>query len=446
VASSDNTPAFQAAIDAATGAGGGVVTVPAGTWTLAGPLTVRASGVAIRGAGSGSTKLYFSAPDLDGASLTFAGEAAVSTDVPLVADAAQDQAVVRVADPAAFAPGDDVAIDWTISRAFIDAHGMAGVWDAEVNSALDERKTFFRREVVRIDGDALTLDVPLRYPALVRDAAAVRRDTGAIAECGVEGLSVANAVDETAALAAPRVHAIALSRVKDCFVRDVATFDPAAVPGDDHLRSGGIYVVDSKRVSVVDTSMAHAQHRGDGGAGYGFEVSRSSEVLFADDRAEDVRHGFIQNWDFGTSGVVFLRCTAVDDVAVNAGIGTPGRSELHHRLAMAVLFDGVHDTAGFAAYNRGDESSNAGHAGTRTVFWNVSGAGPDSRLSSYQFGQGWVIGTTGLTVLTVPDLLDAALGADAGTAPEDTVEGVDRGESLEPASLFDAQLALRVGI
>ena len=72
------------------------------------------------------------------------------------------------------------------------------------------------------------------------------------------------------ASASPRAHAIELLHVEDCFVRDVASYaSPAAPVAGAHLRSGGVYVVGSKRVTVADVTMAHAQNHGDGGAGYG---------------------------------------------------------------------------------------------------------------------------------------------------------------------------------
>lgn len=437
----DNTAAFQAAIDALPD--GGAVEIPAGTWRLAGTLTVTASGVLIRGAGIDATRLHFAGATGDTAAIAFRGAPVDTPAVPLATDGAPRSHTVTLADASGFAPGDHVLLDWEITAAFVADHGMAGIWDTGSNGALGQRKVFFRREITAVDGDTVTLDVPLRYPALVRDGAALRQDVGALAECGVEGLSLATAIDEADALAHPRRHALGMYGVRDCFVRNVGTFAPDG--HEDHLRSGGVEIVGSKRVTVATSSMAHAQHKGDGGAGYAFEVSASSDVLFADDEARDVRHGFIQNWDFGASGLVFVRCSAEDDVAVNPGFTVPGRSELHHRLAIATLFDATRDTAGFAAYNRGEESSNAGHAGTETVFWNVAGAGPESRLSSYQVGRGYVIGTTDLTALVVPDLVDAVLGAAEGTDPVDWLEGVDAGATLEPASLFEDQLARRLG-
>ena len=57
-----------------------------------------------------------------------------------------------------------------------------------------------------------------------------------------------------------------------------------------------------------------------------------------------------------------------------------------------------------------------------------------------QFGDGYIIGTTDVIVeTTVYDILDSA-----GTAPEDYTEGLDAGETLNPQSLYDDQLARRL--
>ena len=445
----DSAPGFAAAIAAVAAAGGGVVYVPDGEYLLASPIVVRASRVLLRGQSRAGTRLRF--PSLVGgsASLRFVGAAEPTVGrVALAADGVARSREVRVADASAFHVGDDVLVDFVITQAFVDEHAMGGLWDTGANSAVGARKVFFRRTITAVDATLalarITLDVPLRYPTKVRDDASIRVDTGAISECGLEHLSVDDVVSTSDALADPRAHAISFERAQDCFARDVGTYATAS-DATHHLRSGGIYVGASKRVTVASSAMEHAQNHGDGGAGYAFEASASSEVLFVDDRASDVRHGFIQNWDFGSSGLVFLRCDAEGDTAVNSGFSMSGTSEFHHRLAMASLYDGCHDSSGFNAFNRGADSSNAGHAATQNVFWNVSGSGAASRLRSYQAGDGYVIGTRDLTVRVVADLLDHALGYDLGTEPTDHLEGQDRGAGLEPASLFDDQLARRLG-
>lgn len=110
-----------------------------------------------------------------------------------------------------------------------------------------------------------------------RDSAAIRLDTGALREVGVEHLSVNNVTTAAAASVNPRAHVFWFQRVKDAFVRDVGTYASAlAAVQTSHLQSGGIYLVTSKRITVTGCAMEHAQNHGDGGAGYAFEASMCS--------------------------------------------------------------------------------------------------------------------------------------------------------------------------
>ncbi len=437
----DATAAIQAAIDFVAGRGGGVVRLPAGTYRCDGRLEVAASRVVLRGEGAERTRLRFPQErDLtDRAALTFRGTLRHGPDRPLTEDGILESATVRVADASGLAVGDDVAVGWTITAEFVAEHGMTGVWKAFVG----QWKPVFRRTVMAVDRAStpamVTLDVPLRYTAKVRDGASLRVETGALAEVGVERLGVCTAVTPEGAWASVRHHAIRLEGVKDGWVREVASFaspDPAA--GGAHLQCGGVIVVQSKRVTLAAVRMEAAQNRGPSGSGYLFEVSRSSEVLFRDCVGRAGRHNFIQNWDFGTSGCVFQRVHSSEGrVLASRGdaVGIPGLSEYHHSLAMACLVEDSVLDDGWSAANRGFMSSGAGHTATRCAFWNVRGTG---MLLSWQYGTGWVIGTEGLKVTT-----GAAGPFSRGTGPEDATEGIGRGAGLVPRSLLEDQRARR---
>ncbi len=429
----DAAPAIQAAIDAAAQAGGGVVRLSAGTFRAASPLVVRGDGVVLRGAGDAATFLSFSSPTPSGgAGLTFAGAPVEGPDVLLIDDAAARASSVRVADPASFAVGDDVDVGQIVTDAFVGDHGMTGTW--QISNG--QWRAFFRRTVLFVDGDRLVLDVPLRAPLLLRDGASVRRVTGLLAEVGLEDLAVGDAVDLASARANPRGHAIAFVAVKDAWLRRVRSFRPAAAETDHHLASGGVLVERSKRVTIDDVVLQRAQNRGDGGAGYLFEVMRASEVLMKDSVARKGRHNFVQNWDFMTSGCVFLRVVSEDGRA-EGFLTTVALSEFHHSLATANLIDGAVANDGWGAVNRRTESSGAGHSATENVFWNVHGG----VVRSMQWGWGYVIGTEGVDVQTS---LDDIFQRAQGTTPEDMVEGKDEGDRLAPASLYEDQLARRL--
>lgn len=442
----DATAAFQQAFDAAKAMGGAIVAVPPGLYRIDGVLAVTGSRIVVRGAGAEQSRLWFTrVEDMSFEShLEFRGAPTLGADVPLTLDGEARSLEVAVADAGAFAVGDDLAVGWEISPEFVAEHGMDGTWEA-FNG---QWQPFFLRTVVAVDPGrgVLALDVPLRYPARLRDHASVRAVSGYLTEVGLEQLGVANAVAWEDAWSQDQVYAVAMTGVKDAWVTGLASFASPGVPGGDqgegrHLQSGGLTLRQSKRVTVADTTLALAEHRGDGGNGYLFEVMQSNEVLVRDCVGQAGRHNFIQNWGFGATGIVWLRVHSLDGKSVvfmQSEFGTPGLSEFHHSLATANLIDASTLDDGWGAVNRGDYSTGAGHSATQSVIWNPRGGGV---VRSRQFGHGYVIGPApGLAVEVSLDAPDAA-----GTAPEDWLEGPGMRGDLEPASLYEDQLQRRLG-
>jgi len=342
-------------------------------------------------------------------------------------------------------PGEDISIGWIITDDFVEDHGMTGTWQA-FNGRW---QPFYWRTIVSIDRSVtphrITIDVPLRSAALLRDSPTIRRHPGLLSEVGIEALGVSNAVDWEAAWAENQVHAIGLDGVRDAWIRQVHSFvspsAPTSGPGESaHLQSSGILIKRAMRVSVLESRMEFPQHRGGGGNGYLFEVRQSSEILFQDCIARAGRHGFIQNWGFGATGIVWHRVHSLEGrsfFSPDSSISQAGFSEFHHSLATANLIDQSRFDDGWSAVNRGDYSSGAGHSATESVFYNSTGTGT---LRSAQFGWGYIIGTSpDINIVTRP----FGVGRQ-GTEPEDYVEGAGRGSGLYPASLYEDQRRRRL--
>jgi hypothetical protein len=440
---SDATGAIQAAVNAASAAGGGIVFFPAGNYRLEGTVNVTASGVVLRGVGNASV-LQFNG----GRGIVFSGQIATGAQLALAADGESRSTEVLVTDASSLAPGDDVSVGWKITPEFVAEHAMTGTWKV-FNG---QHAQMFRRQVVSVDTTSVphrvVLDVPLRYTAKVRDGAAIQKESGYLREVGLESVAITNATTWSRAWADNSIHAVGLKQVADGWVRDVHSVATPGATGQNasdtrayHLRSSGIIVTQSKRVSILGSSMENAQNRGSGGNGYLFELSRTSEVLIADSVARNGRHNFIQNWGFGNSGTVFLRCVSSGSelLSLIGGKLTPEKaySEHHHSLAMATLVDDSRLDDGFKFENRGAWSSGAGHTATESVVWRPSGKGD---VISKQHGWGYVIGAD--ATMTVDTNVSSAGGE--GTGQEDFVEGKGQGDTLYPASLYENQRARRL--
>jgi hypothetical protein len=447
---SDSTAAVQSAIAAA--AQGGIVFFPAGSYRFDGTLNIKNSHVVLRGAGADKSKLFFTSYSNMAykAHIAFAKGLALSGNYPLVQDAPSHQNELLVADAGALAVGDDIAVGWMISSDFVAEHHMTGTWDHSSNAFYHKWQTFFWREIVAIDRSKVphrvVVDVPLRYPSKTRDLASIKSVGNYLSECGVEDLALGNAVGYDNAWAQNQVQALRFDGCKDCWLSGVKSFDPPTAPtqgygADDHLQSGGVLVERSKRMTLADSEMHRAQHKGGGGNGYLFQVRTSSEVLFRDLKSSHGRHNFIQNWGFGLTGCVWLRVHSSEGRAwFNKYVpGGLGYSEFHHSLALANLIDSSTFDDGWSIVNRGSYSSYSGHTGTQNVMWNTRGSGI---VRSMQFGYGFIVGTApGLTIQTDPNI---PFAGGAKTEPVDWVEGPDAADSLKPSSLYEDQRAKRL--
>jgi len=436
----DATQAIQAAIQKVSLAGGGIVYLPTGLYRCDGLLLINQPGIVLRGDGLFKTKLQFT--KVVGMSykshILFKGSVVSSTDMPLRQDAPQSTKEIFLQTVGDLKVGDDISIGWVITEAFIAEHGMTGTWKAFNN----QWQPFFLRKIVEIDEAAgkVVIDVPTRYIAKTRDQASIRKQSKYLKECGLESLSIGNAGDWESAWQEKSCQAISMEGVKDCWIKDVASFGTTSYEAKSyHLQSKGIRIADSKRVTVTGCKMENAQNRGENGNGYLFEITRCSEVLIEKCFASAGRHNFIQNWGFGTTGCVFLQCTSQKGwsfTSMQDKIGVPGFCEYHHSIATACLVDQCYLKDGWYGGNRRDWSTGAGHSVTQSVYWNIRGDGL-SMLLSWQYGYGYVIGAKKIIVVT------ALAGPSAeGTSPEDWVENPDG--TPTPESLYLDQLSRRL--
>ncbi|MBM2826252.1 MAG: hypothetical protein HW403_316 [Dehalococcoidia bacterium] len=461
----DATLSIQRAIDDAGASGGGVVYLPPGTYrispagTESHALRIDRSGVVLRGAGLGQTRLFLSTYLMRNKATISIGADISNWTRPLEGTAQylrEDLTLPTTAIPLGGAPRFQVG-EWVIIT-----HDTTAAWNHEHNmdcasfpkpcwNPNDVPGAMFYRRVVAVDavGNTITLDAPTRYHLRTRDRARVYRVGPHIEEVGIESLSIGeqehpgecartgNEQDNPAFPCNYETHghdAVLFSHVVNGWVRNVSSYAPQSNPRGYHLLSDGIVLQQSRHITVEDTDLRRPQNRGGGGNGYLY-THWGNDNLIQRAKAYEGRHNF--SFQTAQSNGNVIR----DSYAYRGSLN----SDFHRHLSHANLVENVDlDQEIFEAIWRGDYGT-IPHAqsGTQNVFWNILGLAPKDgkgySVISDQFGWGLVIGTRGaacgVSLPTTP----------GRTEPQDILEGACRGGSLTPQSLYLDQLQRRLG-
>jgi hypothetical protein len=418
---SDDTAAIQAAIDlvsAGAPAGGlrGAVVLAAGNFNLLGTLTITASGVVLRGAGSGAGGTTVALTGDPHLFLKIAGAGTWADD-----DAAQaltddylpaGSRSFTVADGSAFKVGDPVLVRRPVTDAWIHFMGM----DTLVRNGLPQTwlsnttRIPADRVITAVEGNRLTVDVPLpdSYDAryLRPPGATVSKYTfpGRIEQVGVEHLRV-TAPPLVAAITAPLFNLLRVSAAQDGWLDDVVAEETeVSVALDANVKRFTLRDLVIRRSTVADSS-----------AGYPLEVTLSGSQLL-------MVGGSMKGDNLYTYTTV-SRVTGPNVALQASATGAHTRLEPHERWAVGFLADNVtHDDA-LDLVNRGTAGSGHGWAIGWGVLWNSSAAS--------------------LNVEQPPGSMNWAIGGKGKTAGTGTFEAI--GMEVAPKSLYLAQLCERLG-
>ncbi|MGI6610589.1 MAG: glycosyl hydrolase family 28-related protein [Limnochordia bacterium] len=449
----DATQAVQAAIDTVGGAGGGTVYLPPGTYRLSAPSTqafalgIPYSNVRLLGAGSEQTYLHLDCQQMRNKDVirvygAGAWQHPVGATQAIAEPLTYPTQIIPLKGRPRFEVGDWVVITHDTTEAWIAEHYMDDLWPpSSIPGA-----TFYR-QVLAVDDEraTITVDAPIRYYLLPRDNARVYKVGPHVEEVGIAHLAIGMTehpgqgwgssdyeVAGTAAYDIHHSHAIRFIGAVNSWVNDVRSFKPS---GNErvHLLSNGILISHSRFVTIQGVDLREPQYRGGGGEGYHFTLA-GNDSLIKNCAAYNGRH----NYDFKqgyANGNVITQCYAYSPDSLN--------SDFHMHLSPANLIDQVVvDQDRFDAGWRGSSGTTPhGLSTTQSVFWNVRGEAYKHRyraiVYSEQYGWGYVIGTQGAAD-------QVQLGRNPRTLPEDYVEGVGRGENLDPPSLYADQLSRRL--
>lgn len=457
----DATAAIQQAIDDVGLQGGGVVYVPEGVYRIkpqegnAYSLTIAHSGVVLRGAGAGKTRLFNDETNMRQKNIILVKPAVgdwyqpVSAAVYAAATIPNQATEVRLTDVSGLSAGDWIVVTGSVTEDFMAEHDMTGYWDTSL------RGPAFYRQITAVNSSdqTITLDIPTRYELKTRDFARVYKVAPHISEVGVEDLSIGNkenpksgwtetdyTVPGTGAYDAHNSNAIMLTHVVNGWVQRVHSYRPDSNIADHHLLSNGIKSLRTRGITVSDCFMSSPQSITGGGNGYMYTIG-GNEGLFQYNRAMYGRHNFSFQ-HMAANGNVLYRNTSTDPAKV---------SDFHNFLSMSNLYDNMtlnNDTLESVFRPYGSQLIH-GQTGTQNTFWNTQGNGGlpgslrNTAIDSRQYGYGYIIGTWGKTpaVKTTPTFMK-----EMETAPEDWAEGIGQGQTLSPQSLYADQLFRRTGL
>lgn len=447
----DVTAIIQTAIDSAGLAGGGVVYLPKGLYRIVtnstAGLWIKYSHVVLRGDGKDKTYLFNDQPSMRKKSIILVKPASggdwytsEGASEKINYDISNMDTVVYVSDVSKYSINDWIVVTSSVTEGFIADHKMTDLWNTTLPGMA------FYRKVKGIDNSnsAVILDAPVRYDLKTRDNVRINKVNTHLEEVGIENLSIGNRQNDlpgwedldykeesTGAYDVDNSIAVDFKFTVNSWMRNVSTFKPAVNTLDVHLTSHGVLLEKSRFITLDSCYFGFPQYEGENGNGYMYTL-RGNDCLLKNSVGDNGRH----NFDFKsmmTSGNVILRCTGKDSRYA---------SDFHMHLSVANLFDNHNVDNDFleAAY-RPYGTIQYGQTTSQSVFWNTNGikasGGGTVIIKTQQWGYGYVIGTRG-NVTGV-----SAIGG-RNTEPVDFVEGVAKGENLEPESLYENQLSKRM--
>jgi uncharacterized protein (TIGR03437 family) len=469
-ATGDITQAVQAAIDSVGKAGGGSVRIPAGTFTMSGPVAVPYNNVSIEGAGSSQTVIMVSsnyASDdgvTDGLFIFGRAVGAATNDgwvnkgtavANITTVVHRGDMMLTVDNASKINMGDWIVIQQVFWAALVNNNSTSPhPWPA--NSCCEFSLTYLR-QVTAKSGNQVSIDAPIPWtldPA--NNAVRVRMTDGLMKEnAGLKGMTIQFANNTLASTGRPHGTGAYFEGVRNGWVYDVKILN---------FPRYGIYLNYSARITVLDCWVQTTQDKGGDGYGYGFLESPAQNILVKRSHGEDNRHNFITSHP-QTSMVVQTQNVSVNETEPD---------DTHYAFEQAILFDKHTQMNGGAVemLNRGDQSGTTAAAYETLasgVIWNFAGDGVKNHLASLNGalylkpspdGQLVVVGVNGahavydntkanVTPFIPGQRMQAGPGLQVGSSPGALQNVLYEGlyqTGLQPASLYDTQLANRIGV
>jgi hypothetical protein len=407
----------------------GAVLLEAGRYVIDSDVRIVASGVVLRGSGSGEDGSVIVAAGTSRRSLIVVSGRGAPDEIDgsrrTVADAyvPAGATAITASDTAGFKPGDRVIVHRPSTASWIALLGMNLFqgWRPEnrLHWQPGSRDILWDRVVTSVEGNRLTLDAPLTTALDQRfGGGAVFRDAfpGRIDRVGVENLRLVSAFDATRAMDEDHSwDAITLDKVENAWVRRVTAL---------HFVGSVINAgPDAKWLTVEDVDALEPVSE-PGGFRRRVFYTAGQQTLFRRCRSQRGLHDFVVG--FAAAGPnVFLESSARDALEFSGPLES---------WASGALYDNVIVRGNaLRLTNRGIADQGVGWAAANSVLWNSEAT--DVEVQSPPGAVNQAYGCKGLVT-------GDGVVWDPRTMP---YRDFYRGSTVAPRSLYLAQLAERLG-
>ena len=366
----------------------GVVLIKAGHYSLEKLLSIRKSGVILRGEGQGlNGTVLHSNLRFKHSVLSILGPGGINSDGHSFQAITTDYVPVgsysfEVEDASLLEIGDKIIVTRTPNQVWIDALGMdqETLCDGKVDCSGWTPSLYtidHERVITAISENMITIDIPIvDVMEKVYGGGAISKieSSRRISHCGVENMRIQSFYDSDL----DEAHAWTAVRLKDsenCWVKQVT---------GQYLAYSTVNIEDANFTTVQDCAYIEPKSLVVGGRRYPYVIQNGLGNLFQRCYAEEGRH------DFTTGSRVAGPNVFLDGLAekVKSDIGP------HHRWATGTLFDNLRGGS-IRVWNRGNSGTGHGWAGAQTMFWNIASYGGEFRVDSPVGSRNWGIGCIG---------------------------------------------------
>ncbi|MFN8349619.1 MAG: DUF6298 domain-containing protein [Spirosomataceae bacterium] len=385
----DATLRIQSAIDYVSGlpldknGWRGAVLLGKGTFEVAGQLTIKASGVVLRGSGmtENGTTVIGTGVSRDHLINVIGNPSSLSTTSLRVTNAyvPVNAMALTVEDASGLKAGEAIRIHRPSTKEWIQTLGTDhfGGGVTALGWKAGQRDIYWNRTITAVSGNELTLDAPLTTALDVACGGGnvqVYRQQNSISKIGIENLRLVSAYDVNNPKDEDhRWVGISLDNVQDAWVRQVVF---------RHFAGAAVSVLSAaRRVTVEDCIASEPVSEIGGERRYTF-FTQGQQCLFQRLYAENGYHDFAVGY-CAAGPNAFVQCESHLPYSFSGTIDS---------WASGVLFDIVNvDGHALSFANRGQDGQGAGWTAANSVFWQCTAARVDCPRPPT--AQNWAFGT-----------------------------------------------------